>query len=293
MTVWQKFWAWKKKKPKNFIEEWVDAIITVVPAVFLIKTFLFGLYQVPTCSMEHTLLVGERFFADKLTPYFEKYMPYQRGEIIAMNSPIYKYSDNIFVNTYERYIDWNIENWTKRIVGLPGEHIVGKIEDGKPVIYINDQKLDEPYVNEYPVVAIIKGNQPVHRTYVPDVPLDQQPYYRFNQVEFTRSKQWHQMHDQEFLGQPQTPTDGRDGKSLDEFDVHLGPDEYWCMGDNRKASYDSRGWGPLKKHMIHARILFRIFSMDTDNSWIIFDFIFHPIRSLKQIRWSRCLQWVK
>lgn len=293
MTLWQKFWAWKKKKPKNFVEEWIDAIITVVPAVFLIKTFLFGLYQVPTCSMEHTMLVGERFFADKLTPYFPAYFPIKRGDIVAMNSPLYKYSDNIFMNTYERYIDWNIENWTKRVIGLPGDHVVGKVEDGKPVVYVNDQKLDEPYLNGYPVVAIIKGNQIVHRAYVPDVALEDQPYYKIKTRDFYYSKQQVQMHGEEFMLQPHTQNVGRDGKILDEFDIQLGDDEYWMMGDNRKASLDSRAWGPLKKHLIHAKILFRIFSMDTDNSWIIFDFILHPIRSLKEVRWDRCMQWVK
>ena len=40
-------------------------IIGILLIVFLVRTFVFGLYQVPTGSMETTMLVGEGFFADK------------------------------------------------------------------------------------------------------------------------------------------------------------------------------------------------------------------------------------
>ncbi|OGI21353.1 MAG: signal peptidase I [Candidatus Moranbacteria bacterium RIFCSPHIGHO2_01_FULL_55_24] len=39
--------------------------------------------------------------------------------------------------------------------------------------------------------------------------------------------------------------------------VALGPDEYFVMGDNRMFSYDSRGFGPLKKEYIIGRVLLR------------------------------------
>src|SRR5207247_977715 len=35
----------------------------------------------------------------------------------------------------------------------PGDIVKGVIENGVPVIYINDTKLDEPYVNKYPLLA--------------------------------------------------------------------------------------------------------------------------------------------
>jgi signal peptidase I len=39
--------------------------------------------------------------------------------------------------------------------------------------------------------------------------------------------------------------------------VTLGDDEYFVMGDNRMASYDSRSFGPLKKDKIIGRVLLR------------------------------------
>jgi len=106
--------------------------------VFIVRTMLFGLYQVPTGSMEKTMLVGERFFADKFSPIFGKL---KRGDIISFNDPTYNYSDNTLVNTWQRYV-WGPHNWTKRIIGLPSERVTGIIENGKPEIYINGVKLN-------------------------------------------------------------------------------------------------------------------------------------------------------
>ena len=92
-----------------FLEGAFELIFVILPIAFVIRTFGFGLYQVPTGSMETTLLVGERFFADKLSYWMRK--P-QRGEIIAFNEARYPYATNSTVNLWQRYASWNISNWT-------------------------------------------------------------------------------------------------------------------------------------------------------------------------------------
>jgi signal peptidase I len=82
------------------------------------------------------------------------------------------------------------------------------------------------------------------------------------------------------------------GKRVDEFDVKLGEDEYWVMGDNRKNSSDSRAWGPLKRKMIHGKIVFRLYSIDSEEAWFILDLIKHPVDFWRRIRWERCMQFV-
>lgn len=260
--------------------------------VFLIRTFFFGLYQVPTGSMETTMLVGERFFADKFTVLF---VPIKHGDIISFNDPNFEYSDNLVTNLWQRYV-WGPANWTKRVIGIPGDHIVGKIEDGKPVVYRNGEKLDEPYLNKYPILAVWTSkphlyngywiaDRMTYRTYDPAKPYDQQPFYQINPLYIVNVPTVPKMLE------PQTPYQG----GIDVFDVTLGANEYWAMGDNRLGSYDSRGWGKLNGTLIHGKIVFRILSIDSDvtwTDWLLIDLVMHPVEFWKRVRWSRCLQFV-
>lgn len=258
--------------------------------VFLIRTFVFGLYQVPTGSMETTMLVGERFFADKFS-YLVR--DPQRGEIIAFNEPKYNYSSNPLVYFWQQYV-WGPSNWTKRVIGLPGDHVRGVVEDGKPVVYVNGKKLDEPYLNKYPLIE--SADHPL-RSYDPSKSFVDQPFYRITNPLFDSYGELRLRH-------PQTPNDREFGcpavwqggsrfyNGTDEFSVKLGPDEYWLMGDNRKGSSDSRCIGPVKRNLIHGRIIFRIWSIDSDWSWWILDLLANPIDFWKRVRWDRFFQWI-
>jgi len=286
--------------------------VALLVVVFLIRTFVFGLYQVPSGSMETTMLVGERFFADKFTYLFSS--P-QRGDIITLNDPTYAYSTNPLVNVFESYV-WGPSNWTKRVIGIPGDHVKGVIEDGKPVVYVNGQKLNEPYLNEYPLIYICKedpalllkraqqeifkehgGNidaetfaqlatyaifsRTTPKSYDPQKPYDQQPFYRIN------ANRVFTVDGKPFLKEPGSVSAG------DEFSVVLKENQYWCMGDNRLGSSDSRVLGVFSGKLIHGKIRLRIWSMDTDESWWIVDLLKHPIDFFSRIRWSRFFQVVR
>jgi signal peptidase I len=294
--------------------------------VFLIRTFGFGLYQVPSGSMETTMLVGERFFADKFTYLLSK--P-KRGNIIAFNDVLYKYSTNPFKFWFEQYV-YGPSNVTKRVIGLPGERIRGTVENGRPVIYVNDVKLDEPYLNKYPLIIVYKEDKNVllkridnelssifrgraldpktidilrqkelaHYTglqsYDPSAPDDKQPFYQVKPNRVVQGAQGER--ELWYPGTPCRPMHERKGydKSYwdgsDEFYVELGPDQYWVMGDNRLGSKDSRSFGPIKASFIHGKIVFRIWSVESDESWWILDLIKHPINFWQRVRWNRFFQ---
>lgn len=267
----------------------VELLFVILPVAFTIRTFGFGLYQVPSCSMETTFLVGERFVADKFTYWVRT--P-KRGEMIAFNAPDksltpkgYRYSTNSFVNLLQRYV-WGPENWTKRVIGMPGDHVKGVIEDGHPAIYVNGEKLDESgYVNKYPLIVVCKNyNYCDLKSFDPALSWDKQPFYRIDPetIMFDRKSK------KPVIYEPGTPL--HDDK--DVFDVKLNDHQYWVMGDNRLGSEDSRFWGPLDSKLIHAKIVFRIWSIDSSESWQLLDLIKHPISFWKKIRLSRCLQFV-
>lgn len=314
MEAVHKFWHWVRKKNKTFFEQMIEVFVVVIPVVFVIRTVVFGLYVVPSGSMEPTLLVGERFLADKLTYWFSK--P-RRGDVIAFNQPErvpgfsqgFVYSENPLVNSWQRYV-WGPENWTKRVIGLPGDHVQGRVENGRPVVYINGEKLDEPYVNPHPLIAVwhnveAKSQQGVRRcsspyctykTYDPAIPLEQQMFYRITPDQI-----------RSYPGIPQTrqPYTSEEG-GHDEFDVVLGPSQYWVMGDNRRNSIDSRWFGPLEENQIHGKIVFRVLSSDfpVTQSWLRnvplgvvdclpFQLVLDPINFWRTMRWNRCLQIIR
>ncbi len=316
-----------KKKQQGFLGT-VREIVVLLLIVFLIRTFGFGLYQVPSGSMETTMLVGERFFADKFTYLF---VHPKHGDVIACNSPVFNYSKNPVMRLFQDYV-WGPENWTKRIIGVPGDIIKGVIEDGKPVVYRNGQKLDEPYLNKYPLIGLWPENpqtlrqkleqqaaqlrleqqigreqlnayidqmilgSTMWRSYDAAYSFEDQPFYRMNPADVIRDAQGNPI-----LKVPGTsigssqvkPTGQNYWNGTDDFYIELGPTQYWAMGDNRLGSQDSRFFGPLEKRLIHGRILFRIWSLDSYESWWIVDLIKHPIDFWKRMRWNRFFNWVR
>ncbi|GAB6010581.1 signal peptidase I [Viscerimonas tarda] len=55
------------KKIKNPVVEWVDAILFALVAVYFINTFFFQNYQIPSSSLEKSLLVGDFLCVSKVS----------------------------------------------------------------------------------------------------------------------------------------------------------------------------------------------------------------------------------
>ncbi len=62
------------------------------------------------------------------------------------------------------------------------------------------------------------------------------------------------------LREPYIPARYQDDRSQPE--TVLGPDEFFCMGDNRSISFDSRDFGPVDRNLIYGRAAFVIWPMD-------------------------------
>ncbi len=304
MNFFQRLVAWYRR-PKSKTQDFVESLFLFVPLAFIIRTIGFGLYEVPSGSMETTMLVGERFFADKFTILF---VPPKYGDVISFNDPNFSYSDGALKNWWQMYV-FGPSNWTKRVIGVPGDHIVGTIEDGKPVIYRNGNKLEEHYINQYPLLVVYNpagAKQLKQKSYVPELSLEQQPFYRVTPLEKIWGKRKSVLYGLPELVYPYTPVDRvttfgtSEEHPVDVFDVHLRDDEYWVMGDNRQGSNDSRFWGPLKRRFIHGKIVLCLYSIDTDDFWgafewahiFIFDMLRHPLTFWQQVRWGRCLRRV-
>lgn len=60
------FWKTSKNKTFKSIMDWVDAIVFAMVAVYIINIYFFQNYQIPSSSLEKSLLVGDFLFVSKV-----------------------------------------------------------------------------------------------------------------------------------------------------------------------------------------------------------------------------------
>jgi len=123
----------KKKRTKSVVREYFELIAETAVFVFFVMTFAVQAFQIPTGSMEPTLLVGDfllvnKFVYDNGTPALDRTL-LPRREIKRQDIIVFKYPNELS------------KDYVKRVIGLPGE----KVEIRNKQVFINDRPLDEPY----------------------------------------------------------------------------------------------------------------------------------------------------
>ncbi len=143
--------------------EWIDAGMFAIIAATLIRTFFIEAYQIPTSSMEKSMLRGDFLFVSKMNygarvpmtpisfPFVHQEMPVIGGKAYseALKLPFYrlpgfqkiKNNDIVVFNYPYELITQNSfahptdkkTNYIKRCIGIPGDTL--KIVNGK--VYIN------------------------------------------------------------------------------------------------------------------------------------------------------------
>ncbi|MCL2084841.1 MAG: signal peptidase I [Oscillospiraceae bacterium] len=112
--------------------EWAQALITALIAFALLYTFAARVIGVDGISMSPTLQNHEKLLISKLF-----YKP-ARGDIIMFTK-----KDAILPGEYNSS---KPQPLVKRVIGLPGDVI--DIDFTAHKVYVNNQALDEPYINE-------------------------------------------------------------------------------------------------------------------------------------------------
>ena len=141
----------KKEKPKETLSEAILGIAAVLVSGLFIITFIIQAFEIPSSSMEDTLLIGDHVFVDRLSAaprsnYIAWLLPYRnihRGEIAVFISPAQP--------------DLHL---VKRIIGVSGDRI--HLVNGE--VYVNGEKQagayikhisaeHDPYRDEFPSVS--------------------------------------------------------------------------------------------------------------------------------------------
>ena len=118
-----------EKRRNSFWRELPILLGVAILVAVLVRAFVLQTFYIPSPSMEHTLNVLDRVLVNKLVYDFRD--P-KRGEIIVFKAPT----------------EWQSgaegEDFIKRIIGVPGDHVV--CCDAQHRLVINGQSLDEPFI---------------------------------------------------------------------------------------------------------------------------------------------------
>ncbi|MFO7919012.1 MAG: signal peptidase I [Anaerolineae bacterium] len=109
---------------KSWLRELVESVLPALIIVLVVNVFLAQATRVEGQSMEPNLHDNQRLIIEKVTYRFRA--P-ERGDIVVLRPP-----------------QKSSEPLIKRVVGLPGERL--EIHDGR--VYVDDELVDEPYLNQ-------------------------------------------------------------------------------------------------------------------------------------------------
>ena len=208
--------------------DWTAGLFPVIITVFVLRSFLFEPFKIPSGSMIPTLLVGDLILVNKFT--YGLRLPVLNTKITQGNAP---QRGDVMVF---RYPPKPSLDYIKRVVGVPGD----------TVAYLNKR-------------LTINGQvQPVNS--VPEF-FDEDAMRYFKQFEETLNGNKHRM-----LNDDDRPAfvpgadqfAGRDACSytVEGVTCKVPAGHYFMMGDNRDNSLDSRYWGFVPEANIVGKAIF-------------------------------------
>jgi signal peptidase I len=195
--------------------DWTAGLFPVIAVVFLLRSFLWEPFKIPSGSMIPTLYIGDLILVNKFTyglkvPVFHQRLtqgnPVARGDVVVFRYPPAPHMDYI-----------------KRVIGLPGDEVSYinkqlKI-NGKPIAKQPMEKFFDPdtlaYFDQFQETIGAKPTRLLNYNSAPGVsPI-------FDDIPFKDNCNW----------------------SMEGVVCKVPAGHYFMMGDSRDNSQDSRYWG--------------------------------------------------
>src|SRR5213596_464359 len=134
----------RRSRLARWFDNWMRSLGMALVLFLIIRTFLIEAFQIPTGSMERTLLAGDFLFVNKAV--YGAQIPGTNAHLPGFHRPS---RGDVIVFEYPK--DPTL-NYVKRVIGAPGDAV--EMRAGQ--VYVNGAALDEPYVQR---------NDPLHDNY--------------------------------------------------------------------------------------------------------------------------------
>ena len=225
-----------QKNKSGSIGETIKTVVYAVVIAFGVRTFAYEPFNIPSGSMIPTLLVGDYLFVSKFSYGYSRYTV-ALGRRCSMAGCFYTKPERGDVAVFKLPRD-NKTDYIKRIIGLPGDRI--QMING--ILNINGEPVKRDRIEDF-VTTDQFGRQVRVAQYLETLPN----------------------------GRKHRIIEESDTGSLDNTQVYVVPENhFFCMGDNRDNSLDSRvssmvGFVPVENLVGRAEFLF--FSIDEGSSF--------------------------
>ena len=208
--------------------EYSGSFFPVILLVFVLRSFLFEPFKIPSSSMVPTLQIGDLILVNKFT--YGIRLPVVNKKIIDINQP---QRGDVMVFKYPK--DTSLD-YIKRVVGIAGDKVVYRNKK----LFVNGKDIEYKQLPDY---------------------LDEESLTYSKQFEENLSGISHRiLNDQRapsYVPNPDAfPNKNQCTYNSEGFACTVPAGHYFMMGDNRDNSLDSRYWGFVPDEYIVGKAFF-------------------------------------
>ena len=213
--------------------DWTAGLFPVILVVFLLRSFLFEPFKIPSGSMMPTLLVGDLILVNKF--HYGVRLPVINKKIIANHDP---QRGDVMVFRFPKDPS---TDYIKRVVGVPGDEVVFRNQQ----LFLNGQQVP---VEATAAARLLRRGSTSLRSRVQGEARRRSS--TVSSLILNPRQFWKSHEDNQF------PFRENCRYSAEGVACKVPPGNYFMMGDNRDNSLDSRYWGFVPDENIVGKAFF-------------------------------------
>ena len=217
-----------RSRIRHYWRKEIRPLLILAAVLFSIRSSLADWNDVPSGSMNPTIIEGDRVFVNKVA--YDLKVPFTTWHIAQWSNP----QRGDIVVFYSPYDGMRL---VKRVIGLPGD----TIELRNDQLIINGKPVD--YTAPNPAVST-------------QLPTGEQQQSQFATEQLPN-------HSHAVMAIPAIPTAKRNFGP-----ITVPADHYFMMGDNRDNSFDSRYYGAVARSRILGKATDVVWSINKNDHWL-------------------------